>query len=332
MRTWILILLSLASLLGSFADECGSPPGGALCPRGLCCNENGSCLRICTTGPPQCGSPPGGAPCPGRLCCDHNSHSCQYRCTTQNSTTSGVASIITPSLFDQMLKHRNDPTCQGKGFYTYNAFSDAANAFDGFGTVGNVDTRKREIAAFLAHTSHETNGKWATAPGDQYSWGYCLLQKQGKNPVDYCVASAEFPCAYGKEYHGRGPIQISYNYNYGPTGKAIGANLLTNPDLVSTDAIVSFKTAIWYWMTSKSEKPSCHDTITGRWTPSNEDKIAGRLPGFGVSTNIINGGLECGKGNNVAVANRIGFYKRYCDILGVSYGTNLDCYNQKPFA
>ncbi|XP_077246147.1 basic endochitinase C-like [Tasmannia lanceolata] len=122
------------------------------------------------------------------------------------------------------------------------------------------------------------------------------------------------------------------NYDYGPAGKAIGANLLTNPNLVSTDATVSFKTAIWYWMTSKSQKPSCHDAITSRWTPSNEDKTAGRLPGFGVSTNIINGGLECGKGNNVAVANRIGFYKRYCDILGVSYGTNLDCYNQKPFA
>uniref|UniRef100_A0A6N2LZ68 Glycoside hydrolase family 19 catalytic domain-containing protein n=1 Tax=Salix viminalis TaxID=40686 RepID=A0A6N2LZ68_SALVM len=27
-----------------------------------------------------------------------------------------------------------------------------------------------------------------------------------------------------------------------------------------------------------------------------------------------------------------GFYKRYCDLLGVSYGDNLDCYNQRPFA
>ncbi|XP_077246143.1 endochitinase-like [Tasmannia lanceolata] len=308
-EAWILILLSLASLLGSFAEQCGKQASGARYLGGLCCSQYGYYGAGCQS----------------------NCHGC----LTQNFTTSGdggVASIITPSLFDQMLKHRNDPTCQGKGLYSYNAFIDAANAFDGFGTVGDVDTRKREIAVCLAHTSHETNGKWATTPGDQYSWGYCFLQKQGKNPVDYCVASAEFPCAYGKKYHGRGPIQISYNYNYGPAGKAIGANLLANPDLVSTDATVSFKTAIWYWMTSKSQKPSCHDAITGRWTPSNEDKTAGRLPGFGVSTNIINGGLECGKGNNVAVANRIGFYKRYCDILGVSYGTNLDCYNQKPFA
>ncbi|XP_077246293.1 endochitinase-like [Tasmannia lanceolata] len=215
----------------------------------------------------------------------------------------GVGSIITPALFDQMLKNRNDAKCQGKGFYTCNAFIDASNAFDGFGTVGDTDTRKREIAAFLAHTSHETAGKWETAPNDQYSWGYCSLQEQGNNQVDYCIASTDFPCTSGKKYHGRGPIQISYNYNYGPAGKTIGANLLTNPDLVSTDATISVKTAIWYWMTPKSQKPSCHDAITGQWTPSNEDKTAGRLPGFGVATNIINGGIECGKGNNDAVAN-----------------------------
>ena len=54
--------------------------------------------------------------------------------------------------------------------------------------------------------------------------------------------------------------------------------------------------------------------------------------GYGVITNIINGGLECGRGPDSRVADRIGFYKRYSDILGVSYGANLDCYNQKPFA
>jgi chitinase len=32
------------------------------------------------------------------------------------------------------------------------------------------------------------------------------------------------------------------------------------------------------------------------------------------------------------VEDRIGFYKRYCDLLGVGYGNNLDCYNQKSFA
>ncbi|KAJ8618292.1 hypothetical protein MRB53_014478 [Persea americana] len=240
------------------------------------------------------------------------------------------ASLLSRDQFEQMLKHRNEASCPANGFYTYDAFIAAANSFSGFATVGDDTTKKREIAAFLAQTSHETTGGWATAPDGPYAWGYCFKQEQG-NPADYCQASAEWPCAAGKKYYGRGPIQISYNYNYGPAGKAIGSDLLNNPDLVATDAVISFKTAFWFWMTPQSPKPSSHDVITGSWTPSDADRAAGRLPGYGVITNIINGGLECGKGTDSRVEDRIGFYKRYCDILGVSYGDNLDCYNQRPF-
>ncbi|KAM3299438.1 hypothetical protein ACQJBY_040765 [Aegilops geniculata] len=84
-------------------------------------------------------------------------------------------------------------------------------------------------------------------------------------------------------------------------------------------------------MTAQANKPSSHAVITGQWTPSGADNAAGRVPGYGVITNIINGGLECGRGQDDRVANRIGFYKRYCDVLGVGYGNNLDCYNQRPF-
>ncbi|KAL2485354.1 Basic endochitinase B [Abeliophyllum distichum] len=56
-----------------------------------------------------------------------------------------------------------------------------------------------------------------------------------------------------------------------------------------------------------------------------------RLP-VGFVTNIINGGIECGKGSNPQVVDRIVFYRRYCDLLGVGYDPNLDCYNQRPFA
>ena len=110
-----------------------------------------------------------------------------------------------------------------------------------------------------------------------------------------------------------------------------GWDLLNNPDLVATDPVISFKTAFWFWMTPQSPKPSCHDVITGSWNPSGADSAAGRARGFGAITNIINGGLECGKGWNSKVEDRIGFFKRYCDILGVGYGNNLDCYNQRPF-
>ncbi|MBA0729485.1 hypothetical protein Golax_023400 [Gossypium laxum] len=84
-------------------------------------------------------------------------------------------------------------------------------------------------------------------------------------------------------------------------------------------------------MTPQSPKPSCHSMIIGARSPSSSDQVAGRVPGYGVTTNIINGGVECGKGRNPQVEDRIGFYKRYCDMLGISYGNNLDCYNQMPF-
>jgi len=209
-----------------------------------------------------------------------------------------------------MLLHRNDAACPARGFYTYAAFVAAANAFPGFAATGTADARKREVAAFLAQTSHETTGGWAAAPDGPYSWGYCFNQETGAGSSSYCQPSSQWPCGAGKQYYGRGPMQLSWNYNYGP-------------EQVAADAAVSFKTAVWFWMTPQSPKPSCHDVITGQWSPSAGDRAAGRLPGYGVLTNIINDGLECGRGADSRVADRIGFYKRYCDMLGVTYGDNL---------
>ncbi|CAL4923611.1 unnamed protein product [Urochloa decumbens] len=135
-------------------------------------------------------------------------------------------------------------------------------------------------------------------------------------------------------YWGRGPIQLTGVANYQQAGDAIRENLVGNPDLVSTNPVVSFKTAIWYWMTAQRPKPSCHDVILGKWTPTSADNSAGRVPGYGEITNIINGGRECGIGaanDQGANVNRIGYYKRYCDMFGVSYGNNLDCYTQQKY-
>lgn len=107
---------------------------------------------------------------------------------------------------------------------------------------------------------------------------------------------------------------------------------MNNPDLVATDPIISFKTAIWFWMTEQDNKPSCHNVIIGQWTPSPKDTAANRVPGYGVITNIINGQFECGMGPNTAAESRIGFYRRYCGMLNVPTGENLDCNNQKNFA
>nr|GME09902.1 basic endochitinase-like [Ipomoea batatas] len=246
------------------------------------------------------------------------------------SMAQGVGSIVTKPLFDQMFKHRSEGNC-AKGFYTYEAFIQAANAYPAFGTTGDINTRKREIAAFLGQTSHETTGGWPSAPDGPYAWGYCFKQEQNNQP-DYCKPSQQWPCAPGKKYYGRGPIQLTSNLNYGPAGQALKQDLLNNPDLVANDAVISFKAAFWFWMTPQPPKPSSHDVITGRWTPSATDRTAGRVPGYGMITNIINGGIECGTGSIAdKQQDRIGFYQRYCGILGVGSGTNLDCANQKSY-
>ncbi len=102
-------------------------------------------------------------------------------------------------------------------------------------------------------------------------------------------------------------------------------DLLANPDLVKLDGAIAFQTALWFWMTPQPPKPSAHAVIAGGWTPSAEDANVGRVPGFGMTINIINGGLECGQPTNDKVRDRVGFYERFTQMLGVSMGENLYC-------
>lgn len=123
----------------------------------------------------------------------------------------------------------------------------------------------------------------------------------------YCD-SALAPCAAGQQYYGRGPIQLSWNYNYQAAGKALGFDGINNPDIVASNATLSFETAVWYWMTH-----TCHDAM-----------VNGK--GFGATINAINGGLECGpEANQAQQQNRINLYKSFCSIFGVDPGGNLTC-------
>ncbi|KAK3413699.1 hypothetical protein EUGRSUZ_I02246 [Eucalyptus grandis] len=119
-----------------------------------------------------------------------------------------VSSVISRAQFDQLLKHRNDQACPAKGFYTYDAFVAATRSFPGFGTTGTRDTRYQEVAAFLAQTSHETTGGSKGAPDGPYAWGYCFVEERERSR-DYCDPKSGWPCAPGRKYYGRGPIQIT---------------------------------------------------------------------------------------------------------------------------
>ncbi|KAM3316223.1 hypothetical protein ACQJBY_034387 [Aegilops geniculata] len=82
-------------------------------------------------------------------------------------------------------------------------------------------------------------------------------------------------------------------------------------------------------MTAPAPSPSCHAVMTGGWTPSAQDRGAGLLPGYGMTTYILNGGTECNQTSAAAQDRVNNYYKKYCDILRVGYGNNTFCQNDE---
>ncbi|KAI3924510.1 hypothetical protein MKW92_028289 [Papaver armeniacum] len=202
-----------------------------------------------------------------------------------------VSERVTQDFFNNIINQANGGQCDGRNFYNRDAFLQAVNMYPRFGRRANP---RREIAAFFAHVTHETGH-------------FCYKQEIDGASKDYCdEKNTEFPCVPGKHYHGRGPIQISWNYNYGPAGRAIGFDGLNDPDRVSNDATVSFKTALWFWM-------------------NNVHKQIVQGQGFGATIRAINGDLECDGKNPQTVQKRINYYVEYCKKLGAPPGDNLYC-------
>lgn len=253
---------------------------------------------------------------------------------TPDASRPAVESLVSRELFEAIFLHRATEPCPG-AFYTYDAFLEAAADFPEFANEGTDTERRREVAAFLANIAHETSGGWSTAPDGRYAWGLCFIREGGNRDVGendaYCSPSETWPCEPGKKYYGRGPIQLSWNYNYGLAGSELGVPLLTEPERIEEDPVLAFRTALWFWMRPQGAKPSCHEVMTNAWTPSAADDEAGRKPGFGMTIIIING-TECGNpARRVAVESRLGHYARFAEILGVDEGDHVDCENMTHY-
>lgn len=140
-----------------------------------------------------------------------------------------------------------------------------------------------------------------------------------------------------KSYFGRGAKQLSYNYNYGPFSEAMTGDvhtLLDNPELVA-DTWYNLASAVFFFMYPQPPKPSMFHVVDGTWEPNANDISSGLVPGFGVTTNIINGGVECGGSSEIAQSlNRIEYYTAFSDYLNVSVdqGEVLGCANMKQFS
>jgi len=203
--------------------------------------------------------------------------------------------------------------------------------YGAFCSGNNLQTNKRELAAFFAQIAHETRH------GEDGKYNDGLMFTHELNiALTYTADNEDYPAVKGKKYYGRGPMELSYNGNYGYASTCIFGDknvLLNNPDLVQNDPIIAFKTAIYFWMTPQLPKPSAHDVMTGIWQPSAADKATGRTPGFGMTINIINGLIECNKGNGVSSMNdRIGYYHHFLKLMGASDpDCACDCGSMKPY-
>ena len=205
------------------------------------------------------------------------------------------AFVVTQAQFNQMFPNRNS-------FYTYSGLTTALDSFSAFAATGSDTIRKQEAAAFLANVHHETGGL------------VHVVEQNTDNYPHYCDWSQSYGCPAGQSaYYGRGPIQLSWNFNYKAAGDYLGINLLNDPWQVQNNAAVSWKTALWYWMTQRGP---------GTMTP--HDAMVNQR-GFGETIRSINGSLECNGGNPGQVQSRVNNYNRFVGILGVPAGGNLYC-------
>jgi len=203
--------------------------------------------------------------------------------------------VVSEQQFNHIYPNRN-------GFYTYAGLTAALGAYPGFASTGGATIQQQEAAAFLANVYHETGGL------------YYIVEQNTANYSHYSDPNnTRYPSAPGKQYYGRGPLQISWNYNYGAAGEALGLPLLANPDLVAQDSAVAWKTGLWFWNTQTGAgSMTCHDAMV-------------HARGFGETIRTINGALECNRGGGGPVQSRVEQYKRICGILGVDPGNNLSC-------
>ncbi|KAF0891788.1 hypothetical protein E2562_010972 [Oryza meyeriana var. granulata] len=267
------LALGLAFLLSvtgpAAAQNCGCQPN-------LCCSKYG----YCGTGNDYCGEGCRSGPCYGGGGGGDGG----------GNAGVPVESLVTEGFF-KGIENQAPNSCAGKNFYTRQSFLNAAHSYSGFAKGRSNDDSKREIAAFFAHVTHETGHM-------------CYIEEIDGASRDFCDRNnKQWPCQPGKKYFGRGPFHITWNFNYGPAGQSIGFDGLRNPEKVVQDPVISFKTALSFWMNN------VHQVMP---------------QGFGATIRAISA-LECNGKNSGAVNARVNYYKDYCRQFGVDTGGNLYC-------
>lgn len=265
-----------------------------------------------------------------------------------------LTKLITEDQYNQITaSSRNNAACRegnrkalglsdsinGQWYYTYDNFIAAMRKVPNFAGKGDLNTRKLELAAFFANVAQETGSGGAFGAG-------CAIQEGYGSARDSAHYGGLAPSGAG--FCGRGPLQLSYDYNYKAYGAdmGVGDQYFKDPDILTKDAAVGLAGSMWFWNHREPQwdgsvdppfKPSAHEVMVHSWKPTKNDIAAGRIldRDFGVVINIINGGVECSKSTPQA-QNRVTYYRAIAGILGAvipasQTDADLNCANQKLF-
>ena len=260
-----------------------------------------------------------------------------------------VEGIITSATWEHLFPRRASE-------YTYLNFLKAVAKFPAFcgaysdGRDATAICRK-SLAVMFAHFAQETGGHTKHWAEPEWRQGLVWVREMGWteqmrggyngecNPKVW--QGQTWPCGKFengefKSYFGRGSKQLSYNYNYGPFSLAMYGTvrtLLDNPELVA-DTWLNLASAIFFFVYPQPPKPSMLHVIDGTWQPNSSDRANNLSPGFGVTTQIINGGVECGGTVEVAQSkNRMSYYRSFAGYLNVPIAASevLGCRGMKQF-
>ena len=266
------------------------------------------------------------------------------------SNVKRVEQFLTASQWEYLFPERSPE-------YTYTNFLKATGKFPAF--CGDYDDGRdaelicrKSLATMFAHFTQETGGHTSGLEVPEWRQGLVHVREMGwdesmkggyNGECNTDIWQGErYPCGKFsdnefKSYFGRGAKQLSYNYNYGPFSEAMTGDvttLLNNPELVA-DTWYNLASAVFFFVYPQPPKPSMLHTIDGTWIPNAHDISNGLTPGFGVTTQIINGGVECGGSTEIAQSlNRIEYYQEFSTYLDVSVENTevLGCANMKQFS
>lgn len=199
------------------------------------------------------------------------------------------AAVATAGLGSLLSRQDYDRAVGAMGFSVQHPLFDYANLVAGARfwpqfASGPRDVGLREVAALLAHIAQETAYRYA----------------------EEIVPTAP-------PYYGRGPIQLTHDYNYRAASQALFGDerLVQNPDSLLSSPDIAWGATLWYWHTRNP--PTCHDCMQ----PGGG--------GFGGTIRSING-IECG-GGNARAQQRASYFRAACGALGVDPGpaAPFDC-------